>query len=101
MDDIKHQLRKRRILRSRVGGGLVVPASPLIRLWLLRLLVPLGGHRRFIRDHGFGDDEVSEIVGLGQVEAIKRNSHRGYDFFATRSAFWAARLEALVRNQNA
>lgn len=65
MDNITHQLRKRRILRSKSGGGMVVPASPLIRLWLLRLLVPLGGHRRFIRDHGFGDDEVCEIVGLG------------------------------------
>lgn len=40
---------------------------------------------------------ATEIVGLRQIEAIKRNSHRGYDFFATRSPFWAARLEALVR----
>ncbi|MCW5718754.1 MAG: FkbM family methyltransferase [Bauldia sp.] len=38
-----------------------------------------------------------EIVGLDQIEAIKRNRHRGYDFFATRSPFWAGRLEAIVR----
>jgi len=65
MDDIKHQLRKHRNLRSGSGSGAFGPASPLIRLWLLRLLVPLGGHRRFIRDRGFGDDEVAELVGLG------------------------------------
>lgn len=37
-----------------------------------------------------------EIVGLDQIEAIKRNSHRGYDFLATRSAFWLSRMERLI-----
>jgi len=52
-----------------------------------------GGMRIFFID-GAG---ATEIVGLHQVEAIKRNRHRGYNFFATRSAFWVRRLEALVR----
>lgn len=51
------------------------------------------GMRVFFVDAG----GATEIVGLGQIEAIKRNSHRGYDFFATRSPFWVARLEAVVR----
>lgn len=54
-----------------------------------------GGMRVFYID----DAGATEIVGLSQIEAIKRNSHRGYDFFATRSAFWTARLEALVRGR--
>jgi transitional endoplasmic reticulum ATPase len=39
---------------------------PLIRLWLLRLLVPLGGHGEFVRQHGFSSDAVAEILGLGE-----------------------------------
>ncbi len=40
---------------------------------------------------------ATEIVGLDQLDTIKRNRHRGYDFFATRSPFWASKLEAMVR----
>lgn len=38
----------------------------IVRLWLLRLLVPLGGHREFIGTHGFQNDSVAEVVGLGE-----------------------------------
>lgn len=38
---------------------------PIIHLWLLRLLVPLGGHRDFIQPHGFNNDTLAEILGLG------------------------------------
>src|ERR1019366_2756696 len=40
--------------------------SPLVRLWILRLLVPLGGHREFINDSGFRSDALAEMLGLGQ-----------------------------------
>lgn len=40
-----------------------VPA--LVRLWLLRLLVPLGCHREFIGQHGYQNDSLTEIVWLG------------------------------------
>ncbi len=73
MEDIKQLLRKHRNLRNKSGCRAFGPASPLIRLWLLRLLVPLGGYRRFIRDRGFGDDEVVELVGLGHwIESGER-----------------------------
>ena len=39
--------------------------DPIIRLWLLRILVPLGGHREFIRSHGFNNDTLAEVLGLG------------------------------------
>lgn len=40
--------------------------APIVHLWLLRLLVPLGGHRDFIHQHGFHNDMLAEMVGLGK-----------------------------------
>lgn len=42
-----------------------VDLDPLIRLWLLRVLVPLGGHRDLIRPHGISNDSVAAAIGLG------------------------------------
>ena len=38
----------------------------LMRLWLLRLLVPLNGQQEFIREHGFANDVLAEAIGLGE-----------------------------------
>lgn len=38
----------------------------LVRLWLLRLLVPLGGHREFIYQNGYKNDALAEVLGLDQ-----------------------------------
>ena len=40
--------------------------SPAIQLWLLRLLVPLGGHQDFIQSGGFSNDRLAEMLGLGE-----------------------------------
>ncbi len=40
-------------------------SDPIIRLWLLRILVPLGGHRAFVSTHGFNNDTLAEVLGLG------------------------------------
>lgn len=40
--------------------------QPIVLLWLLRLLVPLGLHRRLINRNDFSDDNLAEIVGLGR-----------------------------------
>lgn len=40
--------------------------EPVIRLWLLRILVKLGGQRQFIRSNGFNDDTLAELLGLGR-----------------------------------
>ncbi len=38
--------------------------SPLLRLWMLRVLVPLGGHKKFISKDGFSNDHIAEALGL-------------------------------------
>ncbi len=40
--------------------------DPIIHLWLLRILMKLGGRRKFISSHGFNNDTLAEILGLGQ-----------------------------------
>jgi SpoVK/Ycf46/Vps4 family AAA+-type ATPase len=39
---------------------------PIVHRWLLRLLVPLGGHRHFIDPNGFNNDALAELLGLGE-----------------------------------
>ncbi len=38
--------------------------SPLIRLWVLRILVTLNGHKEFIERRGFDDDNIAEFIGI-------------------------------------
>lgn len=42
--------------------------EPAIRLWLLRILVPLGAHRELIGAQGFTNDAVAEVLGLGWID---------------------------------
>ena len=44
----------------------VVDPDPIIRLWMLRILVELGAHRDFILGHGFSNDAIAELLGLSQ-----------------------------------
>lgn len=39
-------------------------AHPIIRLWILRLLIPLECHRKFIRERSLESDELAELFGL-------------------------------------
>ncbi len=38
--------------------------TPIMRLWLLRLLVPIGAQRQFVSHMGFNDDATAELLGL-------------------------------------
>lgn len=38
----------------------------LLRLWMLRILVPLGGHKYFISDRFIEDDNIANFIGIGQ-----------------------------------
>ena len=38
--------------------------SHITRLWALRALVLLGGHRKFIHAHGFSDDSLAGFIGF-------------------------------------
>ena len=52
--------------RNRSFFSPLLPETPaIVRLWMLRLLVPLGGHRSFISAHGFSNDSLAELLGLG------------------------------------
>ena len=54
--------------RSRALSQSTLPdASPIVRLWLLRILVPLGGYREFMSVMGFRDEPVAELLGLGEM----------------------------------
>lgn len=51
--------------RSRpISNFLSAQVGPLIQLWLLRLLVPLGVQKEYITRHGFCSDTLSEAIGL-------------------------------------
>lgn len=41
--------------------------TPLVLLWMLRMLVPMGGHTKFIKRHGFSDDRIAQAIGLGRL----------------------------------
>lgn len=62
-------LRKRVSARHRNSLESYFPAvdtdvAPIIRLWVLRALVPLGGHRQFIRNSHYSDDALACFLGL-------------------------------------
>lgn len=40
----------------------------LLRLWTLRLLVPLEGYREFVCTYGFGDEALAQYLGLAVQE---------------------------------
>ena len=37
---------------------------PLVERWILRLLVSLNGHQKFLTTHGFSDDPLAEALGF-------------------------------------
>jgi ATP-dependent 26S proteasome regulatory subunit len=39
---------------------------PIVQLWILRILVPLGGHRELVRPRGFSEDGVARVLGLDE-----------------------------------
>lgn len=40
-------------------------SNSVIQLWLLRILVLLGGYREFLRPQGFSNDTLADVLGLG------------------------------------
>lgn len=40
--------------------------APIVHLWTLRILMPLGGHRELVRPRGFSDDSVARLLGLDE-----------------------------------
>lgn len=46
------------------ASGSLVRVDPVVYLWILRILMRLGGHRKFIKPFGFMDDELAEAIGM-------------------------------------
>ena len=63
--------------------------DPLIRLWVLRSLVILGGHKALIESAGVRDDEVANFVGLGRFRRMPK-----CDPLEIRAALWVRHEEA-------
>ena len=40
--------------------------ASIIRLWIFRLLIPLGCHRAFVSQQGFSNDQLAEELGVGK-----------------------------------
>ena len=91
--------------RSRYTAN-AVDSDPIILLWLLRILVPLGGQHEFVRSHGFNNDTLAEVIGLGHWIDLSSND---FDLKAVHSELrllhqkaetkWAkAPLPACLRN---
>ena len=38
--------------------------QPIIRLWLLRILISLGGHKEWLQPHGFRCAQLAQVLGL-------------------------------------
>ena len=62
----------RRIHRHLKQGSMSLEIIDLVKLWLLRLLVPLRGHKKFISTNGFDNDTLAELLGLGDWLDDKR-----------------------------
>lgn len=50
--------------RPRYTNNAIKP-DPNARLWLLRILVALGGYREFVSSRGFSSDDLVNVLGLG------------------------------------
>lgn len=57
-------MRKRRLINTE---PLHEKASPLVKLWALRMLVKLGGHHRFISGGEWRDEELACALGLPAI----------------------------------
>lgn len=52
--------------RYRIATAANHAIAPVIRMWMLRMLVPLAGHRELIGRRSFMDDTLAQVVGLGE-----------------------------------
>lgn len=84
--------------RTRESKEIEPRLEPLIRLWLLRILVALGGHRNFARFHDLTDDSLAEAIGLGHWAT---QATEDYDQKAVRSELRELHRSAEMKFVNA
>src|SRR6185437_1999735 len=52
--------------RARLDSSTGPDLLPIVRLWVLRLLVPLSAHRGVFNRHGFQDEGLALALGFGK-----------------------------------
>lgn len=57
-------------MKNRRGSARAYPVvrevDAISELWMLRILVPLGGHKVFVTRNGFSEDRVARLIGIGE-----------------------------------
>lgn len=70
---INNTLQPAWIRNSNVAKANTAKASyliePIIRLWLLRLLIPLDCHRQFVKENSFSHTEIAKVFGFVAQES--------------------------------
>ena len=75
-------------------GKVSFQISPIVRLWLLRLLIPIGAQSQFITHMGFSNDATAEQLGLDEwVGTDPREFDAKLIRIALRKAHESAELE--------
>lgn len=49
-----------------------------------------------MRTYAYDGGRFVNLTSIRELDAMKKNRRRGYDFFATKSAFWQEKMEQLV-----
>jgi transitional endoplasmic reticulum ATPase len=52
---------------ERDSASTVPKPNPLVRLWILRLLVRMNCYRAFVRSRDFSDDDIATALGFGRL----------------------------------
>ena len=54
----------KKYFRTRPTYNATEALAPIVRLWILRILHPLGGYKEWVQNHGFRCDELASALGL-------------------------------------
>lgn len=73
--------------------------QPIVLLWLLRILVPLEGHRSFIENDGFENDRLAVTIGLGYL--IDPDQYSAPDFLPFRKKSGKSKRSEIQFNASA
>lgn len=65
----------------------VIERDDIVLLWLLRLMVPLGGHKFQLREKDFRDDPLAEALGFGRYLCGEQSAR--YDLAEVRNELFA------------
>jgi len=64
-------------LRYRVAQNTTLAGDfePVIKLWILRILIPLNGSREFLQEHDFSNDSIVKMLAMDELDALRENGY--------------------------